>query len=392
MKHLTIRQRLSLLFTAGFLISGVVVQTIVFFRLNERLQPPRSDEERAERAEELGLEPPMSESPISADNIRLPDGRSVSEVLIEAQDRFRTETLSELALWSGVALVLTAIFSALLGRWLADRALRPVERITDTTQAITASSLSTRINWTGPHDEVSELAGTVDDMLDRIESGVASRQQFAAMASHELNTPLAIIELESNMALEDPSSTSVTELAERTHAAAARAGELVTKLLELSRSQVGLQETTRLPLWETVNDVLSPLLTQASTRGLRVDFEPGSGHIDGDAILIRSLASNLIENGLRHNVDDGTVMVAVIEDESTRSVELHVENSGPVLDEATLERIGRPFQRGVDNPDRLGHGLGLTIARTIVDRHGGELKLKPRAAGGLHVVARFPAA
>ncbi len=392
MKNFTIGQRLTLLFTSGFLVSGVIVQAIVFFRLNEQLEPARSDEERAERAAELGLEAPATPGRFGTDDIRLPDGRTVNDVLVEAQERLRSETLSELAIWSGVALVLTAIFAALLGRWLAQRALKPVERITDTTQAITASSLSTRIGWDGPRDEVAELAGTIDEMLARIESGVASRQQFAAMASHELNTPLAIIELESNMALEDPSSTTVVELAERTNAAAVRAGELVTKLLELSRSQVGLHETERLALWETVNDVLSPLLADVAAQGIHVDFEPGPGDIEGDAILIRSLASNLIENALRHNIEGGDLRIAVTEQESSASVELHVGNTGPVLDDDTLARIGHPFQQGVANPDGLGHGLGLTIARTIVGRHGGELTMTPRATGGLDVVVRFPAA
>jgi len=392
MKNLTIGQRLALLFTSGFLVSGMIVQAIVFFRLNQRLEPARSDEERAERAADLGLNAPATPGPFGTDDIRLPDGRTVNDVLVEAQERLRSETLSELALWSGVALVLTAIFAALLGRWLAQRALKPVERITDTTQAITASSLSTRIGWDGPQDEVAELAGTIDEMLARIESGVASRQQFAAMASHELNTPLAIIELESNMALEDPSSTTVVELAERTNTAAVRAGELVTKLLELSRSQVGLHETERLSLWECVNDALSPLLADASSRGVHVDFEPGPGDIEGDAVLIRSLAANLIENALRHNVEGGDLRVAVTKERNDGRVELHVGNTGPILDDDTLARIGRPFQQGVANPDGLGHGLGLTIARTIVDRHDGELTMTPRSAGGLDVVARFPSA
>lgn len=380
----TIGKRLTVLFTLGFLASGAIVQAIVFWRLNDRLDPRRNRVDRGELRDGLDLPRPDR----GPQDIVLPDGRTIEEVIVEAQDQFREDTLRELAIWSGIALVVTAIFAALLGRWLASRALRPMSKITDAAHTVTASSLDTRLGWEGPDDEVAALARTIDGMLERIEDGVSAQRQFAAMASHELKTPLAAIELEADLATQDPSSTTVAELAERTGLAAGRASTLVARLLELARSQSGLHSHERLELWEIVDEVLSTRVDRATALGIRVDFEPGEGTVLGDRTLVLSLVSNLVDNGLTHNVDDGLLDVSI--DTHGSEVLLRVENTGPELDAAALAEIDRAFHRGVDNPDALGHGLGLTIVRTIADRHGGSVELTPRVDGGLVVRVKLP--
>lgn len=383
MSRLTIRQRLTILFTAGFLLSGFIVQAIVFWRLDERL----SADVAAQRPPEF-LDLP--EGAVGAENVLLPDGRSLADIIRIAQADFRSETLAELALWTGVALAITALLAAVLGRVLAIRALQPIERITDATQWITASSLDTRLDWNGPADELAELAETIDDMLARIDDGVAAQRQFAAMASHELRTPLAVIEVESELARRDPASTTTLELAERTGSAASRARELVSKLLLLARSQSGIQSRQVVELWEIADQALSSRLELADDAGVTVHFEPGSASVHGDPSLLESLAVNLIENGIRHNHSGGELAIstATVAD----GAELRVQNSGAPIDASTLARISEPFRRGDDNPDDLGHGLGLTIARTIVDRHGGTMTLAPNETGGLAVRVLFPQA
>ncbi len=386
MNALTIKQRLTLWFTAAFLLSGSVVQTIVFWRLDRRL----TTELDGSGIESLDLGLPEGLTPRQPEDILLPDGRTFAEVLRAVQDDYRSDTLTELTLVSGVALATTAVLAVVVGRWLAERALRPIERITDTTNRINAASLDTRLDWAGPRDEVAELAATVDAMLQRIDDGVAAQRQFAAMASHELLTPLASIELESDLAIADPASTTVDQLAERTGSGARRAGELVVKLLELSKGQAGLRHRSRFELWEAVDAALEPQLENATTSGLRVDFEPGSGTVNGDRTLLTSMSRNLLQNAIRHNCASGSVVVRVSEDEGR--VHLVVENTGPRVDGELLERVRQPFQRGIDNPQDIGHGLGLSIVRTIVDHHDGELEMTARAEGGMRVQVMLPAA
>ena len=387
MSSLSIKQRLALLFTVGFVVSGVLVQAIVFWRLDARLSGNFSEERRAAEAAELGLPEGFTVGP---ETFILPNGQTLAQLLEENEAEFRTETLTELAIWSTVAVAITTGVAALLGRWLAARALEPMEQITNTTRRITASSLDTRLDWAGPDDELASLAETIDDMLSRIEDGVAAQRQFAAMASHELKTPLSIIELESDLALADPASTTTVELAERTGAAATRAHELVSKLLQLARTQSGIDHREPLELWEVVEPAIADQLELADARGIRIDFEPGSGRVLADRTLIDSLAANLIENGIKHNEPGGWLEIST--EEEGEGVVLRVENTGPTIDESALVRIAEPFRRGDVNPGNIGHGLGLTIARTIVDRHDGSIELSARPDGGLLAVVRLPGA
>lgn len=387
MRRLSIKQQLTLMFATGFVLSGILLQSIVFWRLDVRLSGNFSEERRAEQVEELGLPDGFAPGP---ETFTLPDGRSINQLLEANEAEFRTETLTELAIWSAVALAFTAALAAILGRWLATRALEPMEEITNTTRRITASSLDTRLHWHGPDDELAALAETIDDMLSRIEDGVVAQRQFAAMASHELKTPLSVIELETDLAVADPSSTTTTELAKRTGAAASRARELVAKLLQLARSQSGIDQLEVVDLWEVVDPVIADRLQLADEHRVRIDFHPGSGVVRGDRTLLDALAANLIENGIRHNFQNGSIDVRT--EQRDTAVVLSVENTGPVLDQATLTRISEPFRRGDDNPGNIGHGLGLTIARTIVDHHGGSMLLQPRAGGGLVATVALPQA
>lgn len=385
MKRLTIRQRLALWFTIGFIVMGTIVRMIVFWRLDRSL----SDlDDPAEIAALKGFDEfdlPIDRRP---DEVTLVDGRTLRDVIEVAQQEFRDDTLRELFIWSGIAVLIIAVLAAVVGWWLSGRALAPIDRITRSARSISAHSLDRRIGYDGPADEVSALASTVDDMLDRIEGGVAAQRQFAAMASHELKTPLAVIGLEADMAYDDPTSTSVRELAERVGAGSRRATRLVDQLLELSRSQVGLLDSAPVDIGEVWEDVVEARRPRFDEAAIRLDAEVEPAVVDGDLVLLRSLAGNLVDNAIAHNHTNGFVAVRVRAAGSEAIVS--VENSGPLLDAATLARIDEPFQRGVANPQQLGHGMGMTIIRTIVDRHGGSLEVVAREQGGLFVRITLP--
>jgi len=95
-------------------------------------------------------------------------------------------------LWSGVGLVVMALFAGVLGRRLAGRALRPVAAITGAARQISEENLHQRLSLTGPDDELHRLADTFDTMLDRLEKSFESQRRFVANASHELKTPLGV--------------------------------------------------------------------------------------------------------------------------------------------------------------------------------------------------------
>ena len=153
---------------------------------------------------------------------------------------------------------------------------------------------------------------------------------------------------------------------------------------------MGIQSPESVDLAGIWTEAVSGQRGVAEGAGIAVRIDARSAVVRGEASLLRALADNLVDNAIKHNHDNGFVEVSVRRSGEVATID--IENSGPVLDAATLERIAMPFQRYVDNPDNLGHGLGMTIIRTIVDRHTGSIDVRAREEGGLAITVRLPTA
>ena len=128
---------------------------------------------------------------------------------------------------------------------------------------------------------------------------------------------------------------------------------------------------------------------EAEQRGIRVETTFAAAPGAGDPGLVESLITNLVDNAIRHNVDNG--QVDIVTGTRSGSAVLSVVNTGPVVPPADVERLFEPFRTaGIDrtrSDDR--HGLGLSIVRAVVDAHGASIKLEPRSGGGLRVEVAF---
>ncbi len=400
MRRLALRTRLTLLFGATFLAAGAVLIAVMYVLVARQLDRPFGDpvgngvEIPSEIAElvpddaELPARPPAR-----PDEIVLNDGRTLREFAQDVQDDVVAETLASLVRWSTLSVLVVSTAAVAVGWWAAARALDPMRRVTETARRLSSHDLSERVRYDGPRDELRELADTFDEMLDRIERGVDAHRQFAAMASHELQTPLTTIRALTDNALADPEGTDVRTLASSTRAAARRSSELIQDLLELARSQAGLDAVHRIDLAGLLGEVVGERIEQADDAGIRleldVDHDPVP--VDGDPGLLRSLLTNLVDNALRHNDPVGGWASFAVFARDGRAV-VEVANSGQRFDGADLQRVAQPFQRGARNPDRLGHGLGLTVVRTIVAAHDGDARLTALPEGGLRVVVSVPLA
>ncbi|MEO1063029.1 MAG: HAMP domain-containing sensor histidine kinase [Actinomycetota bacterium] len=400
MRRLAFRTRLTLLFATTFLAAGAVLIAVMYVLVARQLDRPFGDptangvdvpEELAELVEDGA---PLPRGPLRrADEIVLSDGRTVLEFAQDVQDGVVDETLASLVRWSALAVLVVSAAAVAVGWWAASRALAPMRQVTDTARRLSSHDLTERVRYDGPPDELRELADTFDEMLDRIERGVDSHQQFAAMASHELQTPLTTIRALSDNALADPAGTDVRTLATSTRDAARRSSELIQDLLELARSQAGLGSMQRVDLAGLLGEVVGERIEQADEAGIRLELEVGPEPVvvDGDPGLLRSLLTNLVDNAVRHNDPVGGWASSAVVVEHGRAV-VEIANSGPRLDPADLQRVSQPFQRGMRNPDELGHGLGLTVVRTIVAAHDGVARLTALPQGGMRAVVSFPLA
>ncbi len=304
----------------------------------------------------------------------------------------RSDPLHGFGSIAAVVLAFLLVFG-LLGGWiLAGRMLAPLARITDATRRAATGSLSHRIELDGRQDEFRELADTFDAMLARLEAHIAEQQRFAANASHELRTPLAITQTLLDVAGNDPNRDS-GELVDRLHALNTRAIELTEALLLLSRADQRSFTREHVDLSLIAEEATETLLPLAEKRGLTIETSGDVTPTVGSHALLLQLSTNLVHNAIVHNQPErGTVWVTT--SVQPKSAVLTVENTGAKLAPQSVATLAEPFLRGTERvrADHAGVGLGLAIAKSITQAHDGTLILAPRAAGGLRVTVRLPAA
>ena len=292
---------------------------------------------------------------------------------------------------AAIAMLAFLLVVGLSGGWiLAGRMLAPLARITNATRRAARGSLSHRIELEGRNDEFRELADTFDGMLARLEAHDAEQQRFAANASHELRTPLAITQALLDVARKDPNRES-NELDERLRAVNTRAIELTEALLLLSLTDQRSFAPENVDLSLLAEETTETLLPLAEKHGVEIVTSGGIAQVVGSPALLLQLTTNLVHNGIVHNLPEGgTVEIRTAVDHGF--VVLTVENTGEELSSQLVSTLTEPFQRGTERI-RSGHagvGLGLAIVESIVRAHEGTLSLSPRAGGGLCVTAQLP--
>ncbi|HEX6365241.1 MAG TPA: HAMP domain-containing sensor histidine kinase [Agromyces sp.] len=287
-------------------------------------------------------------------------------------------------------LLLLLVFGVLGGWFLAGRMLAPLRRLTAATRRAAGGSLSHRIELEGRRDEFRELADSFDDMLARLEANLAEQQRFAANASHELRTPLAITQTLLDVARDDP-VTGDRELVERLRVVNARAIELTEALLLLSRADGRSFTREPVDLSLLAEEAVETLLPLAEGRGVSLQTSGELAVAVGSPALLQQLTTNLVHNAIVHNLPD-TGTVRIVTAAASDSVTLTVENTGEPLSPQLIATLTEPFQRGTERirGDHAGVGLGLAIAKRIVEAHDGTLSIVPRTGGGLKVAVRLP--
>jgi len=296
-----------------------------------------------------------------------------------------------------VALGIMTVVAVLLGWVIAGRALRPLRVITAATQRISADSLHERLAMTGPRDELTELADTIDGLLARLEDAFAAQRRFVANASHELRTPLTTMRASVDVAVAKPGPVppQTIALAGRLRAELDRVDHLLDGFLALARAQHGdLPGRTTLSLDYVVSASLATRADAIAAQRLTVHHTTGreGAWVDGSPALLHRMVDNVIDNAVGHNTCGGWVTVTTAAD--GQAARLVVESGGDVLDQAQVDQLAQPFRRlGADRTgsDR-GAGLGLSIVAAIAEAHGGTLRLSARPEGGLRVAIGLPLA
>jgi two-component system OmpR family sensor kinase len=272
----------------------------------------------------------------------------------------------------------------LAGYLLAARAAAPLRGMAATAAAVDAGDLTPRIGpLRGAPVEARTLAAAFDHMLDRLDEAFSSQRRFVSDASHELRTPLTAIrgQLEVLAAKPDPDPAEVRQVERVVLAEMARIERLVEDLLLLAR----LEEDAQLRLAAiALPSFLEQIAADRSLGGVEL-AEPASGTLRGDPEALTQVLRNLIGNARRHAGPAGRVSLAAFARGSRLTI--CVDDDGPGIDPAERERIFDRFHRSEAARDRRsgGAGLGLAIARSIVERHGGRIWAEDSPLGGARV-------
>ncbi|WP_432873061.1 sensor histidine kinase [Microbispora rosea] len=381
--RLGLRMRLTLLYGGLFFLAGSVLLWFTHL-LTARALNQRFVVAVASKVTGIG-------TPGAVMGTTLPDGDMLAQRVRTNVEQGAADVLSDVLRSSVVVMVLVGVVAVVLGYLVADRALRPLDRVTETAQRLSESTLHERIALRGPQDEVKRLADTFDAMLDRLHRVFDAQRRFIANASHELRTPLAINRTVLEVSLEEPAaSEDLKALARALLGTNARYERLIEGLLMLAQSEQEVTARKPVDLRQVVRTAMEQIDLQPRRRKVVVheDLRPAVAH--GDPLFLERCLFNLLENAIKYNVRDGEVWVRLREDEA--GVSVTVENTGPPVPPYEVDDLFEPFRRlGGDRVrSARGAGLGLSIVRAIAVAHGGEVEALARPEGGLAVTVRLP--
>jgi signal transduction histidine kinase len=381
------RTRLALTFGGLFLLAGAVLLVVNYMLVSTTLPDAVGFSQHVVGTND---ESAVTGEPTAAGGEMSYSGPSGTTTYVDSVvGDYRASVVQTVLLISGIALVLVGALAALLGWLMADRALRPVKRITATARRLEAGQMDKRINLEGPDDELKELADTFDGMLDRLAGSFDSQRRFVANASHELRTPLAVQRTMIEVAMADPTaSPDLMRLGNHLLHTNERTERLIEGLLVLARSDRGLATRELVRLDHVVASVVDGARRLADDAGVTVVPRLAPRALTGDPVLLERLVTNLVHNAVHYNCRGGRVEVEVGEYPA-----LVVTNTGPDVPPDQVNGLFEPFRRlnRDRTAQRAGAGLGLSIARSVAHAHAGTVSASPnQEGGGLRVTVKLP--
>jgi len=289
----------------------------------------------------------------------------------------------------GVRPLVAALLSIGLVQVLSRGMTSPLREMVAAAQAMAKGDYDRRVTATS-HDEVGALARAFNEMAAELAEVDRMRRDLVANVSHELRTPLGALRatLENLVdGVEPPDEEALATMLRQVD----RLTRLVTQLLDLSRLESGVLQLERRPfsVEALLDDAAAECRIHAPTVPIHVDVDHGLvAH--GDPERVHQVVANLLENAARYSPDGGCVQLVAHRD--VGGVRIEVLDDGPGIAEADAERVFERFYRADASRSTTGGGagLGLPIARWIVDLHGGAMRAERREPTGCRMIVSLP--
>lgn len=293
-----------------------------------------------------------------------------------------------------LAMPFVLLFIAAGASWIANQAIKPVTRLSESAEKTTAQGLDRRIPEEGSVVEFNRLTRVYNEMLSRLDASFNQASRFSADAAHELNTPITILMGHLDDALQNAQPDSDEQerygllLIE-----VQRLKGIVDKLLLLSKADSGQlkQLIQRFSLTDLVEDVVEDAKEMAPEMSIEWVVPEGVS-VDGDPELIRQIVFNLLSNAIKYSQDGGSINLDLTVDRSVKKIFLTVSNSGTAIDANAAEHLFDRFYRvdATRNRSARGLGLGLSLAREFAEVHKGTLELTENRDGQVAFTLALP--
>ena len=286
------------------------------------------------------------------------------------------------------------MFAMGTGYIISRKILRPISTMTKTAQEIAIENMSTRIPVNPVNDELTDLANTFNDMLNRLQVGITQQQQFVSNASHELRTPVTVIRGYSDVlarwGASDPEI--LKESIEAIQSETENMQQLIEQLLFLARSDQNRQPLNMQPLElsEIVEDVFHKMKKTTHTHTINmIHNEPAV--VIADKVTIKQMLRIFLENAVKYTPEGGTVIVDSVK--IGEFIKLSVSDNGIGISEEDQPKIFERFFRvnASSNEQKVsGTGLGLSIAKWIADQHDSKIELSSELGKGTTISVIIP--
>jgi signal transduction histidine kinase len=321
------------------------------------------------------------------------DSSQSSTAAIATTEATMAKAVSSIYTGSIITLLIIISLGGISAYFIADKALKPVQVLNENIKNISGNNLLANLEVQGPQDEIKELTISFNQMLAKLNNVFTSQKRFNATVAHELKTPLAAMKINIDV-LNDGEQKTVEEYKETLDIVEKSVGKMnimIETLLDLVR-----EENTSLDdqvyVVNIIEDVVEDLTIIAETNHIALDYKTltAVSSIKGNEVLLYRAIYNVVENGIKYNKWHGQLTINCKQEKDTIKIEIKDTGKGIPIDE--IDNIFEPFYRvdGFNVNSSNGMGLGLSLTKSTITIHGGEIKIYSELDKGTSVIISLP--
>ena len=392
LKKLSLRARLTLLST--LLTTSMAVLLTCFFMFNaDRIfvkdlpivfTAPDSDVALTFKAAEPSAAPVDSKT-LDQESETDPSYNNIDIVVT------LTQATRQFNLWGIAGLCLITLLGGAAAWLMAGKALKPVRELSSAIEKVSDNDLSLHVETTEREDEISQLSKSFNTMMDKVNSSFERQKRFSANAAHELKTPLATIQVGLDVLEldEKPTQEQMEWALTVTKANTERMIDLVENLFTLS-SDKECDMNDIIDIQDVFTRIVDELTAQIDSRHLQVTMQISDDiKLKGNAVMLYRALFNLVENAIKYNIENGTILITAIEEGA--KIKVSVSDSGIGINDEDMQHIFEPFYRADQSRSRLmgGSGLGLSLVNDIIKKHDAEIDVDSQPNRGTVFTVMF---